>query len=206
MFPWNIHSVKSVLRAPAQAALLAAALAASPAALADAVTDWNAYADTINSGAAALPGAGHGHHARGYSRCTELDRPVLRVLCKGAARSQRRIARRGRRRGGVPCAGRRCAGADSTPITLFYNTWYGALPGCPSAACTDGIAAGAAAANAILLLRNGDGSSSPHLPYTLPAAPGVYQPTPVTSATPPPAELPRWRRSLPVGRTSRRSC
>ena len=49
---------------------------------------------------------------------------------------------------------------------------------------------GAAAANAILLLRNGDGSSSPHLPYTLPAGPGVYQPTPVTSATTPPTELP----------------
>ena len=51
------------------------------------------------------------------------------------------------------------APALTDPITVFYNTWYGALPGCPSAACTDGIAAGAAAANAILLLRNGDGSA-----------------------------------------------
>ena len=42
--------LKAVLRAPAQAALLAAALAASPAALADAVTDWNVFADSINLG------------------------------------------------------------------------------------------------------------------------------------------------------------
>ena len=50
MFSWNICSVKAIKRAPVQGALLAAALAASPAALADAVTDWNAYADTINLG------------------------------------------------------------------------------------------------------------------------------------------------------------
>ncbi len=47
MFPWSIDSVKAVMRAPAQAALLAAALAASPAALADAVTDWNVFADSL---------------------------------------------------------------------------------------------------------------------------------------------------------------
>ena len=37
---------------------------------------------------------------------------------------------------------------------------------------------GEAAANAILTRRLGDGSDTPHLPYTLLPGPGVYQPTP----------------------------
>ncbi|HXW04194.1 MAG TPA: vanadium-dependent haloperoxidase [Vicinamibacterales bacterium] len=41
-----------------------------------------------------------------------------------------------------------------------------------------GIEAGEAAAEAILALRSGDGSDTPHLPYTLQPGPGVYQPTP----------------------------
>ena len=41
-----------------------------------------------------------------------------------------------------------------------------------------GIDAGTAAAEAILALRADDGSATPHLPYTEPPGPGVYQPTP----------------------------
>jgi hypothetical protein len=41
-----------------------------------------------------------------------------------------------------------------------------------------GLDAGASAAQAILDLRTADGSATPHLPYTLPPGPGVYQPTP----------------------------
>ena len=41
-----------------------------------------------------------------------------------------------------------------------------------------GLDIGEAAAVAILALRQADGSDTPHLPYTLPPAPGVYQPTP----------------------------
>jgi hypothetical protein len=41
-----------------------------------------------------------------------------------------------------------------------------------------GLDAGIAAADAILVLRAADGSATPHLPYTLSPAPGVYQPTP----------------------------
>jgi hypothetical protein len=41
-----------------------------------------------------------------------------------------------------------------------------------------GIDAGAAAAAAILALRTDDGSATPHVPYTEPPGPGVYQPTP----------------------------
>ena len=46
------------------------------------------------------------------------------------------------------------------------------------AATYAGIGVGAAAAAEILALRTGDGSDTPHLPYTLPPGPGVYQPTP----------------------------
>ena len=46
------------------------------------------------------------------------------------------------------------------------------------AATQAGVDAGAATATAILALRSADGSATPHLPYTLAPAPGVYQPTP----------------------------
>ena len=181
--------LKAVLRAPAQAALLAAALAASPAALADAVTDWNVFADSINLGPPPFRARATAiMHVAIHDALNSIDAyygsyakvPPAR---KGASPDAAVGEAAYRALVGV-------APALTMPITTFYNTWYGALPGCPSAACTDGIAAGAAAANAILLLRNSNSSSSPHLPYTLPVAPGVYQPTPVTSATPPPAELP----------------
>ena len=61
------------------------------------------------------------------------------------------------------------------------DQWIASLPACPAAhpACIeDGIAAGEAAANAMLALRENDGSATPHLPYTLAPGPGVYQPTP----------------------------
>jgi hypothetical protein len=51
-------------------------------------------------------------------------------------------------------------------------------PGPHDAATQAGIDAGVAAAEAILALREADGSATPHLPYTLGPAPGVYQPTP----------------------------
>ena len=43
---------------------------------------------------------------------------------------------------------------------------------------TQGIAAGVAAADAIIAMRSNDGSGTPNRPYTLAPAPGVYQPTP----------------------------
>lgn len=51
-------------------------------------------------------------------------------------------------------------------------------PGPYDTATQAGIAVGEAAASAILALRVGDGSDTPHLPYTLLPGPGVYQPTP----------------------------
>ena len=96
MFPWSIHTVKSVLRAPAQAALLAAALAASPAALADAVTDWNVYADSINLGPPPFRARATAiMHVAIHDALNSID-PYYGPMQR-CRRSQRRIARRGRR-------------------------------------------------------------------------------------------------------------
>jgi hypothetical protein len=61
-------------------------------------------------------------------------------------------------------------------IAGAFLATVGAPPYAP--AVQDGIDVGEAAAAAILALRIGDGSDTPHLPYTLPPGPGVYQPTP----------------------------
>lgn len=64
-------------------------------------------------------------------------------------------------------------------VVAAYDGLLATTPGCPSSvACQDGIAAGQAAAAAILANRAMDGSqASPHLPYTWAAAPGIYQAT-----------------------------
>jgi len=72
---------------------------------------------------------------------------------------------------------------DSVPkqqaITTVENAFFATVgPGPYDAATQAGLDAGAAAAAEILALRAGDGSDTPHLPYTLAPGPGVYQPTP----------------------------
>jgi|SRR5688572_5156852 len=61
-------------------------------------------------------------------------------------------------------------------VNTAYNTAVGPEP--YDAATQAGIDAGNEAAAVILALRSSDGSDTPHLPYTLLPAPGVYQPTP----------------------------
>lgn len=61
-------------------------------------------------------------------------------------------------------------------IEAAYTATVG--PGPYDAATHAGLETGAAAAAAIVALRTGDGSATPHLPYTLSPGPGVYQPTP----------------------------
>ena len=61
-------------------------------------------------------------------------------------------------------------------IENAYASTVGPLP--YDTATQSGIDVGDAAAGAILALRAADGSDTPHLPYTLLPAPGVYQPTP----------------------------
>ena len=69
--------------------------------------------------------------------------------------------------------------AKDTAIQRIEDAYKEFLGSTPDDADTQaGIDAGVAAAKAILALRKGDGSDTPHLPYTLVAAPGVYQPTP----------------------------
>jgi vanadium-dependent haloperoxidase-like protein len=64
-------------------------------------------------------------------------------------------------------------------ITTVENAYTASVGPAPHNAATQaGIDAGDAAAAAILALRIADGSDTPHLPYTLLPAPGVYQPTP----------------------------
>jgi len=77
--------------------------------------------------------------------------------------------------------------AQASTLSNLYSQWIAGLPACPIAYPTcidDGIAAGRAAADAVLALRHGDGSSTPHLAYTLPPGPGVYQRTPRALAAP----------------------
>jgi len=61
-------------------------------------------------------------------------------------------------------------------VNNAYNAALAAIP--DGTAKSQGIAAGMNSAAAILALRASDGSSTPHLPYTDPPGPGVYQPTP----------------------------
>lgn len=72
--------------------------------------------------------------------------------------------------------------SQAAALLAVYNARIAALPACPIAAPTciaDGITVGEDAAAAILAQRALDGSATPHLPYTLGPAPGVYQPTPI---------------------------
>jgi hypothetical protein len=66
--------------------------------------------------------------------------------------------------------------AAVTTIETAYAALLASLPA--DAATHAGVDVGNAAAAAILALRMNDGSATPHLPYTLLPAPGVYQPTP----------------------------
>ena len=50
MFPGRVDSVKARCVRPSRSLLVAASLAGSPIALADAVTEWNAFADPRRSG------------------------------------------------------------------------------------------------------------------------------------------------------------
>lgn len=67
-------------------------------------------------------------------------------------------------------------------VEAAYLAALAAIP--DGTAENQGVAAGQAAAAAIIALRLNDGSDTPDLPYTLPPGPGVYQPTPPNFPTP----------------------
>ncbi len=177
----GIHFVNSGLRALA----LAASVLASSAALADAVTDWGAFADSLALGGppqrarttaimyVAMHDALNSIESR-YEPYTHVPRARRGASPAAAVGEAAYLALKG----AAPAA----LGGS---IDTFYNAWYLASSGCPNAGCADGAKAGELAANAILALRNGDGSATPHVPYTLPPGPGVYEKTPVTPPSPP---------------------
>jgi hypothetical protein len=83
--------------------------------------------------------------------------------------------------------------SQAAALDTAYADYIAALPACPPSnldCIADGEAAGAAAASAILGLRQFDHSDVPHAPYTLAAAPGVYQPT--APLPPSPAPYPQF--------------
>ncbi len=156
--------------------LLAGCLATGAPAFGGPVSDWNGFAASLAGGRGfamtqiAVHDALNSIDAR-YETYSDVDRAAAGASAAAAVAASSRV---------VLLA---LAPTQSVVITARYNSEMG---GCLSQACLDGIAAGEAAGNAILLRRIGDGFATPHLPYTLAAGPGVYQPTPVT----PPATLP----------------
>ena len=157
--------------------LLAGLLATGAPALGGPVSDWHAFAAGIVGGRGLTMTQIAVHDALNsidpkYETYTDVPRAAAGASPDAAVAAASRVVL-------LAVA----PPAQATAITTYYNAQ---MSSCLSQACLDGIAAGEAAANAILLRRNGDGFATPHLPYTLAAGPGVYQPTPPT----PPAVAP----------------
>jgi hypothetical protein len=170
-----------------RASLLLLALLALPAmAAADVVTDWNAIAGTVaprfggpqpQSRAMAMVQIAV-HDAlnaidQRYERYTSIG-PASPSASPDAAVAA--AARHTLLELLAPLPDSPLKQAAVETIETAYAALLAALPA--DAATQAGIDAGDAAAAAILALRMNDGSDTPHLPYALLPAPGVYQPTP----------------------------
>ena len=131
-------------------------LGAAAPAMADAVTDWNAFVDS-------LPGQPPPIRARVQAAMQVAVHDALNSIePRFESYSKLPRARRTAHPDAAVAAASRAVlvGLMSTQepaITAFYNA---AMASCSTQACLDGIAAGEAAANAILLARNGDGSAT----------------------------------------------
>lgn len=157
-------------------------LGAAPPLQADAVTEWNQIAETTAVFAGAPPirwrimAMAHiAVHDALNSIDSRYDRYTAVLPANAGASPDAAVAAAmyGVLAQTVPSQ----AGA----LAVTYANRIAALPACPAehpACIADGIAAGEAAAAAILAMRSGDGSATPHLPYILTPGPGVYQPTP----------------------------
>ncbi|MFD0740196.1 vanadium-dependent haloperoxidase [Lysobacter koreensis] len=83
--------------------------------------------------------------------------------------------------------------AKAAARTNVQSAYVAALAAIPDGTAENlGVAAGQAAAAAIIALRLNDGQGTPNLPYTLAPGLGVYQPTPPNFATPSFAGLALW--------------
>lgn len=169
---------------PLAATLLAFALA--PFARADTVTDWNAVLDTV---APRYGGPQQQSRAQAivqiavhdtlntiklrYATYTTLAPASPNASPHAAVATAAKQTMLGLLET-VPDSPPKQAAIDA--INAAYAASVGPAP--YNAVTQAGIDAGMKAANAILALRAADGSATPHLPYSEPIAPGVYQPTP----------------------------
>lgn len=179
---------RAVISAPAAVLLTLGCVSAPLPALADAVTDWNVFIDTlppqpppIRSRIEAMMQLAVHDALNSITPRYELYNEVPRATAGASPDAAVAAAAYGVLVATIP--------AQAPAITNFYNA---AIASCSSQACLDGIAAGQAAANAMLLARVGDGSATPHLPYSAPVTPGVYQPTPPTPPAAPFNPIPQF--------------
>jgi len=157
----------------------AIALCSAGTARADAVTDWNAVANQ----ATALPLPAK---LRAMAMVQIAVHDALNAIDPRYARYS---PGPGAAAGALPEAAVAAAAHDvlravapaaqQGAVEIAYANVLSGLSGCPgSMACQNGIAAGQAAAAAILAERSNDGSTNPpHLPYIEAPAPGTYQVT-----------------------------
>ncbi|UNK48135.1 phosphatase PAP2 family protein [Lysobacter sp. S4-A87] len=159
-------------------------------ALADAVTDWNATTNQVIGAAGGPPQQFRVFamvHIAIHDALNAIDPRYKTYAAVGAgnpnASPDAAVARAAR---DVLLA---TLPTQAATINTAYTNFIAALPACAPAqpACiSQGEAIGAVAADAILDMRVLDGSQTPHVPYTLGPAPGVYQPTPPTPPAPAP--------------------
>ncbi len=186
--PVHTSTVGRGAQAPRRRWLLACALALalSGSAHADSVTDWNATAGVV---APRFGSPQHQSRAMAIVQIAVHDslnaiRPRYHTYSvvptvTGSASADAAVAAAAR--------GTLLGLLDTVPdgplkveaIATVVNAYDAAIAAIPAGvAKSRGIATGANAAAAILALRSGDGSATPHLPYTLGPEPGIYQPTP----------------------------
>lgn len=189
-----------LLTLPRRRWLLAAALslALSGPACADAVTDWNLQTNLVVGGAGGPPQQFRVFamvHIAIHDALNAIDPRFRSYAAVGAgnpnasAAAAVASAARGVLVGTLP-------DVQDAAVNIAYADYIDALPPCPASqpSCiADGVAIGASAAEAILDMRALDGSATPHVPYTLAAGPGIYQPTlPLPPAPAPAPQFGNW--------------
>jgi hypothetical protein len=188
---------RTIKRRDAAAAIAAViAMLVAPAAVADAVTDWNFKTSTVVTAAGGGP-----LQARVNAMVQIAVHDALNAI-------EPRFASHNHVGAFNPNASPEAALARATRDVLLgtlpasqhaaINTMYvnyiaglACAPAQPSC-ISDGEAAGAAAAAAMLDERHLDGSENPHRPYTLAPGPGVYQATLPLPTSGPPIQLGGW--------------
>ena len=180
--------MKTLRRLASTLPISALITAASPPLSADMVTEWNRIGETAAAAAGAPPLRSRVMamaHLAVHDALNAIE-PRHERYAGGA------IAASGASPGAaVAAAAYRVLAAtvpsQSATLGAQYEASILGLPDCLPAfpgCIEDGIAAGEAAAAAIIALRVDDGSATPHLPYTLLPGLGVYERTPPANAAP----------------------